>query len=183
LGTIRGHNPVEPAGSVQAVRSGLLWCQPVLEEHVSTHPRSYRRKPLAIFEHGTRLYAPSAGEDRYRVVAMDVGGSRLFYKFVSEAEARRKAREVESYLANRTPLRSTPDQPRTVAALAHDYLLHLRGRSVRYQERQATFLRHWILPRLGDVTVSNWTPALSEEILTLARRQPFRVWGPAFDRW
>lgn len=171
MGTIRGHNPVEPAGSVQAVRSGLLWCQPVLEEHVSTHPRSYRRKPLAIFEHGTRLYAPSAGEDRYRVVAMDVGGSRLFYKFVSEAEARRKAREVESYLANRTPLRSTPDQPRTVAALAHDYLLHLRGRSVRYQERQATFLRHWILPRLGDVTVSNWTPALSEEILTLARQR------------
>lgn len=73
------------------------------------YPRSYRRKPLAIFEHGTRLYAPSAGEGRYRVVAVDVGGSRLFYKFVGEAEARRKAREVGSYLGNETPLRSTPD--------------------------------------------------------------------------
>lgn len=58
-----------------------------------------------------------------------------------------------------------------MAALASDYLVHLRGRSIRYQERQATYLRHWILPRLGDVAVSEWTPAMSEEILTAARQR------------
>ena len=33
--------------------------------------RRYRKKPLAQFEHGTRIYAPSDGESRYRVVATD----------------------------------------------------------------------------------------------------------------
>ena len=28
-------------------------------------PGSYRKKPLAQLEHGTRIYAPSAGESRY----------------------------------------------------------------------------------------------------------------------
>ena len=28
--------------------------------------RRYRKKPLVQFEHGTRIYAPSGGESRYR---------------------------------------------------------------------------------------------------------------------
>ena len=28
-----------------------------------------RRRPLAAFEYGTRVYAPSPGESRYRVVS------------------------------------------------------------------------------------------------------------------
>jgi hypothetical protein len=31
----------------------------------------YRKKPFARLEHGTRIYAPSPGEARYRVVATD----------------------------------------------------------------------------------------------------------------
>jgi hypothetical protein len=36
-------------------------------------PSRYRKKPLAQLEHGTRIYAPSAREARYRVVATDPG--------------------------------------------------------------------------------------------------------------
>jgi len=43
------------------------------------------------------------------------------------------------------------------------------GRSLRYQERQQAILRCWVLPRLGTVAVSAWTPADSEQIITAAR--------------
>jgi len=33
---------------------------------VAQQPRRYRRKPLATFEHGTRIYAPTPSEDCYR---------------------------------------------------------------------------------------------------------------------
>lgn len=33
-----------------------------------------RRKPLVSYEYGTRIYAPSEGEARYRVVATDADG-------------------------------------------------------------------------------------------------------------
>ena len=134
-------------------------------------PRRYRKKPLAAFEHGTRIYAPTAHEGRYRVVATDPGGARLFHKFVSEDDARAKARELEAYLADRTPIRSSPDRPRTVAALAEGYLAHLAGRSLRYRERQDALLRRWVLPRLGEHAVSTWTPAMSENVLTAARQR------------
>ena len=61
-----------------------------------TRPRHYRKKPLATFEHGTRIYAPTAGEARYRVVATDSTGSRLFHKLAAEDDARAKARELEA---------------------------------------------------------------------------------------
>lgn len=134
-------------------------------------PRRYRKKPLAAFEHGTRLYAPTSGERRYRVVATDAAGGRLFHKFASEDDARAKARELEAYLADATPIRSTAERPRTVAALAEGYLAHLGGRSLRYRERQETLLRRWVLPRLGEFAVSAWTPAMSEAVLTAARCQ------------
>lgn len=59
----------------------------------------YRKKPLAVFEHGTRIYAPSSGEDCYRVTVTTVTGKRLFHKFVREDVARAKARELETYLS------------------------------------------------------------------------------------
>ncbi len=34
-------------------------------------PSRYRKKPLAQFEHGTRVYAPSGGDARYRIVSRD----------------------------------------------------------------------------------------------------------------
>lgn len=74
-------------------------------------PRRYRKKPLAAFEHGTRIYGPTANERRYRVVATDPCGARLFHKFASEHDARAKAREIEAYLADRTPIRSSPTAP------------------------------------------------------------------------
>jgi len=131
-------------------------------------PRTYRKKPLAVFERGTRIYAPSRGESRYRVVSSDGVGNRLFYKLASEAAARAKAREIEAHLARRAPLRP-PTGHGTVAALAEGYLEHLGGRSVRYRERQQTIIRRWVLPHLGPVEVFAWTPAHSERLVNAAR--------------
>jgi integrase len=130
--------------------------------------RRYRKKPLAVFEHGTRIYAPTPDAPRYRVVAADTTGSRIFLKLRTEDDARAKARELEAYLASATPVRG-PDEVRTVAALADRYRESLSTRSARYRERQEGLLRKWILPSLGDTLVSDWTPAHSEQILAHAR--------------
>ena len=45
------------------------------------------RKPIVTFEHGTRIYAPSEGEPRYRLIAKDADGARVFQKFRTEEEA------------------------------------------------------------------------------------------------
>jgi integrase len=131
--------------------------------------RRSRRKPLAVFEHGTRLYAPSAAEAKYRVVTSDVTGRRMFFKFTREADARGKARELEAYLGTATPVRGSHDDPRSVAALAARYVTHLEGKSLRYAERQQAILRNWILPTLGGTPVSDWTSADSEAVLNHAR--------------
>jgi len=65
---------------------------------------SYRKKPLAQLEHGTRIYAPSPTEARYRVVATDpVSGERIFVKCRTEDAARTKAREWSSSSPNPHP--------------------------------------------------------------------------------
>lgn len=137
---------------------------------MAERPSRYRKKPLAAFEHGTRIYAPSDGEDCYRVIATDAGGKRLFHKFRREEDARANARQLEAYLSSRTPLYGHDDRDRTVGALAGLYIAHLAGRSLRYQERQEALLRCWVLPRLGTTLVTSWTPAMSEEVLTQARQ-------------
>jgi hypothetical protein len=138
---------------------------------VAEGPRRYRKKPLAAFENGTRIYAPSNGEDCYRVIAADAVGNRLFHKFAREEDARAKARELEAYLGSKTPLYGRRDGTRNVGALASVYMDHLASKSARYRERQDTFLRCWILPRLADTPLTEWTPTMSEEVLTEARRK------------
>ena len=69
----------------------------------------YRKKPLAQYEFGTRIYAPSGGERRYRVVTVDlVAADRVVHKFTDEDDGRVKARELEQLLASATPLRGRP---------------------------------------------------------------------------
>ena len=93
-----------------------------------------RRSP-----YGTRIYAPTANEPR----AAAAGGARLFHKFAGEDDARATARELEAYLADRTPWRSSPDAPRTVAALSKGYLEHLvSARCATGSARR----RCWVLP-------------------------------------
>jgi len=62
--------------------------------------RTYRKKPVAVFENGTRIYAPSASEPRYRVVAPAVDG-RTFTRCDDEETARRHARDVDGALTYR----------------------------------------------------------------------------------
>jgi hypothetical protein len=88
--------------------------------------RAYRKKPLAIFENGTRIYSPSPGESRYRVVAQHVDGGRAFAKFDDEASARRHARRVDEELVRRGQL-VTATTPTTVGELTRRYLLHLHA--------------------------------------------------------
>jgi integrase len=132
----------------------------------------YRKKPLAHYEFGTRIYAPSGGERRYRVVTVDlVTGQRVFHKFTDEDDARAKARELEQFLATATPIRNRPHEgPRTLDRLAVSYQEdHLAGLSLRYQQRQEYLLRRWILPRLATKLVSAWTPAESAAVIAAVR--------------
>ena len=132
----------------------------------------YRKKPLAQFEHGTRIYAPTANEPRFRVVATDpTNDERIFVKCPSEGHARAKARELEQFLAQAAPIRDLRvDGARTVERLAASYVEdHLAELSLRYREKQQHLLRRWILPHIGDRTVTAWTPADSAGVLSAAR--------------
>lgn len=132
---------------------------------------AYRKKPVAQLEHGTRVYAPSPGEPRYRVVATDVTGQRVFFKCSTEEQARAKARELEQFIAQAAPLRDDGG-PRTVERLAASYIAdHLSELSLRYREKQEYLLRRWILPRIGARPVTGWTPADSARVIAAARRE------------
>lgn len=134
-------------------------------------PAKYRR-PLVQFEHGTRIYSPSAGESRYRIVAADPStGRRFSTKAADEASARERAREIEERISRSTPVHDISDErTRTVQALADRYKAdHLEALSLRYRERQHYLLGAWILPRLGHLLLTSWTPAESEAVLAAVR--------------
>lgn len=128
-----------------------------------------RRKPLVSYEFGTRIHAPSEGESRFRVVATDADGRRVFHKFSSEEAARERAREIEARLASSVLLPGRANAPKTVGQLADRYLLSLSSRSTRYVERQEYLLRMWVRPVLGEHLLSAWTPSDSETVLDRAR--------------
>jgi hypothetical protein len=133
----------------------------------------YRKKPLAQLEHGTRVYAPSAREARYRVVATDpVSGERIFVKCRTEDQARAKARELEQFIAQSAPIRDPQDAgPRSVERLASRYIEdHLSGLSLRFREEQTYLRGRWVLPRIGARTVTAWTPADSAAVIAAVRR-------------
>lgn len=129
------------------------------------------KKPIATLEFGTRVYAPSAGETRYRVVSRSVDGRRLFHGLSTEHEARQRARELDAKLAHALAVPSRSHAPNTVGALIDRYLASLGSRSVRYAERQEYLLRMWVRPALEDHALADWTPSDSELVLNAARRQ------------
>jgi integrase len=129
-----------------------------------------RRKPLATFEYGTRVYAPSEGEARYRVVATGADGRRTYFKTTSEKVARERARDIETRLASSVALPGRANAPITVGHLIDRYLLSLESRSTRYVERQEYLLRIWVRPVLDAHSLEGWTPSDSELVLDRARR-------------
>jgi integrase len=136
-------------------------------------PSRYRKKPLAQLEHGTRIYAPTSGEPRYRIVTTDpTSGERIFVKCRTEERARAKAREFEELVAQTAPIRDRSGEgPRTVERLAASYADdHLSGLSLRYREKQEYVLRRWVLPHIGSRTVSAWTSADSSAVISAVRR-------------
>jgi hypothetical protein len=135
-------------------------------------PSRYRKKPLARLEHG-RIYAPSPGEARYRVVATDSDmAGRIFVKCRTEDQARAKARELEQFIAQAAPIRDPHDAgPRSVERLAGRYIEdHLSGLSLRFREKQTYLLGRSVLPRIGARTVTAWTPADSAAVIAAVRR-------------
>jgi len=132
----------------------------------------YRKRPLAVFEHGTRIYSPSDGEHRHRVVARDAAtGERIFLRIASEEEARLRAREIEERLAVAASVREPDRWSRTVEDLARRYVEdYLTSKSNRYREKHDYLLRTWILPAIGTRPVIEWTSAESESVLASVRR-------------
>ncbi|MBK5221814.1 MAG: tyrosine-type recombinase/integrase [Acidimicrobiia bacterium] len=128
------------------------------------------RKPIISFEHGTRIYAPSPAEPRYRVVATDPDGRRIHHRVATEAEARQRARDLETALARSGARRGQGNAPTTVGELIDRYLASLGSRSVRYGERQEYLLRMWVRPVLEHHPLDGWTPSDSEAVLDRARR-------------
>lgn len=136
-------------------------------------PSRYRKKPLAQLEHGTRIYAPSVGEPRYRVVSTDLtSGGRVFAKCLTEETARQKAREFEDLIVAGAPIPLPGEEgPRTVERLAASYMEeHLAGLSLRYREKHEYLLRRWILPQIGRRAISFWTPADSAAVIRATRQ-------------
>jgi hypothetical protein len=130
------------------------------------------RKPLVQFEHGTRIYPPSCGEQRYRIVSTDPStGRRFATKATDENTARERAREIEDRIARDAPVHDiSNERSRTVRLLSERYVAdHLQTLSLRYRERQEYLLDSWILPRLGDLPLARWTPADSIAVLTAVR--------------
>lgn len=128
------------------------------------------RKPLVSYEFGTRIYAPSEGETRYRIVTTDADGRRVFQKLSTEEAARRRAREAEATLASSIRMPGRAHAPATVGKLIDGYLASLGSRSTRYAERQEYLLRMWVRPLLGDRDLSAWSPSDSDLVLDRARR-------------
>jgi len=131
---------------------------------------SRRRRALVTHEYGTRIYAPSPSEPRYRVVSTDADGRRVHYKTPHEEAARQRAREYETRLASSIKLPGRANAPRTVGQLIDRYLLSLESRSTRYGERQEYLLRVWVRPVLDEHPLAAWTPSDSELVLDRARR-------------
>lgn len=132
-------------------------------------PRRTYSKPIATFEHGTKIYGPSDAEPRYRVIARDPSGKRIFHRFWSDDEARRRARSIEQALEASVCLPGRLDAPATVGQLIDRYLARLGTRSTRYAERQEYLLRVWVRPVLETRPLDSWTPSDSELVLDRAR--------------
>lgn len=130
------------------------------------------RKPVAVFEHGTRIYAPVDGERRHRIVARDATtGERIFVAASTEQEARLRAREIEERLETAASIRKPDRWSRTVEDLARRYVDdHLTTKSNRYREKHQYLLRAWVLPAIGDRPVIEWNSAESDRVLASVRK-------------
>ncbi len=133
-------------------------------------PTRRYRKPLVSFEYGTRIYAPSPNETRYRVVATDADGQRVQQRVATEDEAREFARRFEAMIASAAVISGRLDAPTTVGGLIDRYVASLGSRSTRYAERQEYLLRMWVRPVLGERALGEWTASDSEVVLDRARR-------------
>lgn len=115
-------------------------------------PRRQDNRALATYEHGTKIYAPTAGEPRFRIITRDPASKRITLRVATKAEARTqgrpraRARALETMLASSTALpgREAPRPP--VGQLADRYLASLGARSTRSVERREYLLRMWSGP-------------------------------------
>lgn len=89
------------------------------------------RKPPVSFAFGTRIYAPTTAEPRYRVVAPGVDGVRVSQRFTTEDAARRRACELDKLQSSATITRGHLPAPWTVGGLIDRYVASLGSRSTR----------------------------------------------------
>lgn len=128
-----------------------------------------RASRLATYEHGTYILRPANGRP-YRVITIDpVTGRQRERRAHTQAEARDLARRFEAYRAAGSVDVGDPTLSDLATATVEG--LEAAGRTDRYIDKIAGLLNHWVLPRIGEVKVSDWTPGHSERVLGAAAKK------------
>ncbi len=112
-----------------------------------------------------RLYAPSAGSNKYQVFFKAPAGDgepwkRVLRRAASEEEARRIFAQAEAALDTEqaTPVGADVRASRTIRMLGEEYLKEslARGKQPRTMEQRESRLNAHILPTIGDIPVTKW---------------------------
>lgn len=133
-----------------------------------------------------RLYAPSAGSNKYQVffkAPADEGEpwKRVLRRAASEEEARRIFAQAEAALDTDKDMPAGADvrASRTIRMLGEEYLNDSieRGKQPRTMEQRVSRLNAHILPTIGDVAVTKWRVEHSRKVMEKGSKTLFSQRG------
>lgn len=133
-----------------------------------------------------RLYAPSAGSNKYQVFFKAPAGDgepwkRVLRRAASEDEARKIFAQAEAALDTEqaTPVGADVRASRTIRMLGEEYLKDSteRGKQPRTMEQRESRLNAHILPTIGDVPVTKWRVEDSRRVMEKGSKTLFSQRG------
>jgi hypothetical protein len=133
-----------------------------------------------------RLYAPSAGTNKYQVFFKAPAGDgepwkRVLRRAASEEEARRIFAQAEAALdtESETPVGADVRAARTIRMLGEEYLRDSveRGKQPRTMEQRESRLNAHINPTIGDVPVTKWRVEHSRRVVNKGSKTLFSQRG------
>jgi hypothetical protein len=133
-----------------------------------------------------RLYAPSAGSNKYQVffkapAADGEPWKRVLRRAASEDEARKIFAQAEAALDTEqaTPVGADVRASRTIRMLGEEYLKDSteRGKQPRTMEQRESRLNAHILPTIGDVPVTKWRVEHSRKVIEKGSKTLFSQRG------
>lgn len=133
-----------------------------------------------------RLYAPSAGTNKYQVFFKAPAGDgepwkRVLRRAASEDEARKIFAQAEAALDTEqaTPVGADVRASRTIRMLGAEYLRDSieRGKQPRTMEQRESRLNAHILPTIGDVPVTKWRVEDSRRVMEKGSKTLFSQRG------